>query len=239
MVANEHGPRRTGTFLGDMPSILQFIWLGLSVVFTLTAFASIVEPFLVWADFFSRIIQVYKSTLRDPLAQLVNAFWPSGWPRIPKVLFDLLIVWSAFFTALRLFWAREGKWLRNSRQRISWPLAFVLGPFVVSYYSIQFGALFNQEEGSVAEELFSHETGEEELSWEGLEAVRKRREAVEGARVDFRTTLRNLGAYYILLACAFILLLFINYQIKKAERTPPLTFGMSSLSDLAANVTEL
>ena len=124
-----------------MPVILQYAWLALTVILTLTGLASIVDGLIVWADFIAQAIQVYKSTLRDPIAWLVDMAWPKGWPRIPKMVFDVLIIWSAFFTALRLFWAREGRWLRNSanRARVSWPLAFVLGPFVGSYYAMKFG----------------------------------------------------------------------------------------------------
>jgi hypothetical protein len=98
-----------------MPAILQYTWLALTIVLTLTGLASIVEGFIIWADFFARIIDVYKATLRGPIANIVYLFWPSEWPRIPKPIFDIIIIWTAFFTALRVFWAREGKWLRQAR----------------------------------------------------------------------------------------------------------------------------
>ena len=202
-----------------MPVILQYVWLGLTVILTLTGLASIVDGFVVWADFIAQIIQVYKSTLRDPIARLVDIAWPQGWPRIPKMAFDLLIVWSSFFTALRLFWAREGRWLRTAFYgRISWPLAFALGPFVGSYYSMKFGGAINDETESLDRETHAHETGEEELSQEGILAIRRRRDAIVDFRDQIRTAIRNLGGYYLLIAAAFITLLFINYQIKRAER---------------------
>ncbi len=188
-----------------MPVLLQYIWLGLTIVLTLTGLASIVDGFVAWADFITQILQVYKSTLRDPVARLVDIAWPPGWLRIPKMLFDLLIIWSSFFTGLRLFWAREGRWLRNSRgrARISWPLAFALGPFVGSYYAIKFGGFLNDEANSVDCEMHLHEIGEKELSLEGRIAVRKRRESIADFRNQLRTAIRNLGGYYLLIVCVY------------------------------------
>ena len=202
-----------------MPVILQYAWLALTVILTLTGLASIVDGFVIWADFIAQIIHVYKSTLRDPIAHLVDIAWPQGWPRIAKMVFDLLIVWSAFFTALRLFWAREGRWIRKSgRGRISWPLAFALGPFVVSYYALIFGRLVNENSDAMDQEMHLHEIGQHELSEEGFHAVRRMREAIVDFRDQLRKAIRNLGGYYLLITAAFVMLLFINYQIKKAER---------------------
>jgi hypothetical protein len=203
---------------GGMPVILQYIWLGLTVILTLTGLASIVDGLIVWADFIAQLIQVYESTLRDPIARFIEAIWPAGWPRIPKTLFDLLVIWSSFFTALRLFWAREGQWLRKARRRISWPLAFILGPFVGTYYALRFGRLINEEIASVESEMRIHETGEETLTPIGLIAVGKRREAAKEFRNQLRVAIRNLGGYYLLVGASFVMLLFINYQIQRAER---------------------
>jgi hypothetical protein len=204
-----HGP------LAGMPLLLQYIWIGMTIILTVTGLASIVDGVVVWADFIAQILQVYKSTLRDPLAQAINMLWPTGWPRVPKSFFDFAIVWSSFFSGLRLFWSREGRWLRDSRGRakISWWTAFVLGPFVGSYYAIKFGHFLNSEADAIELEARLHESGKERLSELGIDALRKRREAVNYAREEVRAALLNLARYYLLIASAFVLLLFINFQV--------------------------
>jgi hypothetical protein len=82
-----------------------YVWLGISGLLNISGMASIVDGFVTWAKFFREFIDAYRWAIRDPLAHLGNAIWPFG--HIPGWVFDVFVLWSALFLALNIFVYRE------------------------------------------------------------------------------------------------------------------------------------
>ena len=78
-----------------------YIWLGVSVMLNLSGMASIVDGFVTWANFFRNIIDVYRATIREPLAWIGNLIWPFG--PIPGWVFDVFVIWAALVLALNIW----------------------------------------------------------------------------------------------------------------------------------------
>ena len=77
------------------------IWFGISIVLSILGLISLAEGLGVWTKFLRDIIDIYRATVREPLAYIGNAIWPFG--HIPHWVFDIVVIWSAFFLALNLF----------------------------------------------------------------------------------------------------------------------------------------
>ena len=77
-------------------------WLGLSVALNVTGMASLVEGVVTWADFIGQIIAVYRAVIREPMQWIAQLIWPTSWPRIPAAAFDLIVVWSCLFLSANI-----------------------------------------------------------------------------------------------------------------------------------------
>jgi hypothetical protein len=84
-----------------------YLWLALSILLNISGIGSIVDGLVHWAGFFRDALDIYRVWIREPLLWEVHLVWPSSWPRIPGSVFDLLVVWSAFFLAVNLQTYRE------------------------------------------------------------------------------------------------------------------------------------
>lgn len=77
-------------------------WLGLSVALNVIGMASLVDGVVIWADFIRQMVELYRALIRDPLEWAAQLFWPASWPRIPASFFDLLVVWSCLFLSTNI-----------------------------------------------------------------------------------------------------------------------------------------
>lgn len=82
-----------------------YVWLGISGAMNLSGMASIVDGFVTWANFFRNIIDVYRVTIREPLAWIGHFIWPFG--PIPGWVFDVVVIWAALVLAVNIWWHRE------------------------------------------------------------------------------------------------------------------------------------
>ncbi len=82
-----------------------YVGLVISGLLNLTGMASIVDGLVTWAHFFRDIIDVYRTVIREPLAYVGNHIWPFG--HIPHWFFDVFVLWSAIFLAANIIVRRE------------------------------------------------------------------------------------------------------------------------------------
>lgn len=192
---------------------LSSFWLSLSVLLNITGIASFVDGLVVWADFFQNIIEFYRTTIRAPLAELVSAVWPAGWPPIPGWCFDIFIVWSAFFLAknianMRVF-GRTIVGYRFSKHSPPAALLYCLWDFIATpFKTIAIAGQANDPHRlpSLAGEIPEGATivlGDYVGEHPTLGPTRI-------SRVEFY---RLAALYLLFLVCAFVVLLFINYQL--------------------------
>ncbi len=85
---------------GNRGNFWLYVGLGISGLLNLTGMASIVDGLVIWAEFFRDFIDTYRWAIRDPLAYIGNAIWPFG--MIPSWVFDVFVIYSALFLALNL-----------------------------------------------------------------------------------------------------------------------------------------
>lgn len=218
-----------------MLKLLKYISLGLSIILTLAGLASIVDAFIVWARFFAEIIDLYKNLIREPLAYAVDLLWPDAWPDIPRIVFDILIIWISCFTALRLFLTLEEDGWKVMFRDYKRPLfaqikAFLLGPLLIPYYSWLWASHLRYEETLLDSEKDEVDRGEVRLTNIGWWALETRTTAVAGARQYMQRAFTRLGLYYFGLLAAFILILFVNYQLLKASHKGEQKFGINAPS---------
>jgi hypothetical protein len=76
---------------------ILYLWLALSMLLNISGVASIVDGFVHWANFFKDFLDIYRAWIREPISWAVHLVWPSWWPKIPPWVFDLLVIWSAFY----------------------------------------------------------------------------------------------------------------------------------------------
>ena len=77
-------------------------WLGLSVALNVIGIASLVHGVVIWADFIRQMVEIYRAFIREPLEWAAQLIWPASWPRIPAVLLDLLVIWSCLFLSTNI-----------------------------------------------------------------------------------------------------------------------------------------
>jgi hypothetical protein len=82
-------------------------WLALSLLINVSGIGSIVDGFVHWAGFFRDSLDIYRHLIREPLSWTVNLVWPPSWWKIPPWVFDLFVIWSAFFLASNIAVMRE------------------------------------------------------------------------------------------------------------------------------------
>jgi hypothetical protein len=117
-----------------IPKPIIYAWLLLSLVLNITGIASILDGFVVWADFFKNAISLYQMTIRGPIMLAVNLIYPSAWPRIPGWVFDIVIVWTSFFLAYRLYVLSERTTSPSPIIKSNPLVIFLLGPLAVPYF---------------------------------------------------------------------------------------------------------
>ena len=192
---------------------LGSFWLALSVLLNLTGIASIVDGLVQWAAFFQNIIEFYRTTIRAPIAGLVAVVWPAGWPPIPGWCFDVLIIWSAFFLAKNIANMKTfGRTIIGYRfSKHSPPVAlasclweFIVTPFKTLGIAVQGNNPLRQP--SVMEDIAPDATviGGDYVGTHPMLGV-TRISRVEYYRLSAR--------YLTFLVAAFVVLLFINYQL--------------------------
>jgi hypothetical protein len=83
-----------------------YVWLGLSGLMNIAGLSSLVGDLVQWADFFQHnFIDTYRWIIRDPLTYVGNAIWPFG--TIPYFVVDFFVVWSAFLLAFNVYTYRD------------------------------------------------------------------------------------------------------------------------------------
>ena len=85
------------------------LWLLFSVLLNVSGIASIIDGFFRWQGFFRDFLDLYHAWIRHPVSWAIHLVWPASWPRIPKSIIDVLIVWSGFFLAVNLWFLRTRK----------------------------------------------------------------------------------------------------------------------------------
>jgi hypothetical protein len=98
--------RLTGEAKGKLGPFL-YLWLALSTLLNISGIASIVDGLVHWVHFFRDFLDIYRTWIREPISWAVHLMWPSWWPRIPKWMFDVFVVWAAFFLAGNICWIRK------------------------------------------------------------------------------------------------------------------------------------
>ncbi len=73
-----------------------FVPLSLSVALNVTGLAGLVDGVVVWIGFFKDAINLYSDYVRQPLMTATTAVWPPFFPSIPRIAYDLFVVWLAF-----------------------------------------------------------------------------------------------------------------------------------------------
>jgi hypothetical protein len=99
-----------------------YLWLALSTLLNLTGMASIVQGFIDWAQFLAEFINLYRVSVREPLSWAAHLAWPSSWPRIPGLVIDWLCVSAGFFLAMNIFGL-----IRDKQTFFGWLMAEVAG----------------------------------------------------------------------------------------------------------------
>ena len=82
------------------------LWLGLSTLLNVTGIASLIDNVILWADFFTNIIDVYRRTVGAVLSPIYSLF-PL---RVPYWVTDVLVLWSlSLLTTNFLSWEQHHK----------------------------------------------------------------------------------------------------------------------------------
>jgi hypothetical protein len=84
------------------PDLFIYLWLVLTWLLTVSGIASIVQGFVEWKSFLKDLLSIYQASIREPISWVVHLVWPSWWPKIPPWVFDLFVIWSACFLALNI-----------------------------------------------------------------------------------------------------------------------------------------
>ncbi len=159
-----------------------YVWLGVSGLLNLSGMASLVDGFVTWANFFRNIIDVYRATIREPLAWIGHQIWPFG--PIPGWVFDVVVFWAALLLAVNIWlYIEDGKtvfgWMREcSREfedKVFFLLLAILGFVSLPFFGI-FWAFEDDDDGRFVKGVFLN---------------------------------------FLLLVAAFMLILFINWQIRQ------------------------
>lgn len=77
-----------------------YVWFCIALLLSVSGMASIVDGFVVWVKFFRNVIDVYRATIREPLANVERLIWSSG--SIPDWAFDVFVVGAGMLLAFRL-----------------------------------------------------------------------------------------------------------------------------------------
>jgi hypothetical protein len=89
-----------------LPRPIIYLWLALSVLLNVSGIASIVDGIVHWANFFKDFLDIYRHFIREPISWAVHLVWPSWWPKIPPLVFDIFVIWSACFFAYNMSFIR-------------------------------------------------------------------------------------------------------------------------------------
>ena len=127
------------------PRPYLYVVLFFSILLNLTGLASIVDGVVVWANFIKDFIEQYQIYVRGSLAEVFRFIWPADWPFPPNWFFDLIIVWSSFYAAFRVFMVFEPKNRRFNYRFLgpSWVPLF-LGPLVPIVYWLRLRRFIGQ-----------------------------------------------------------------------------------------------
>ena len=201
-----------------LPAALNRIIVVISAFFSILGLSSIVDGFVTWIGFFRRILDVYQDRVRDPVARAID--WVlAGIVPLPVIVIDILIIWTACFAVFRLFisFEKQHRFIFGYQRR-SWyfyPLAFTLGPLLPLYLKYWTDKRTSYERRIAEEELKEGTEGTEgwRLSKIGKIAIRKRIEAASDWREAANDVHKVFAAYYGAAIVAFVLILFINYQL--------------------------
>jgi hypothetical protein len=171
---------------------IVWAWLILSVTLNISGIASIADSLVTWGRFFHDIIDVYRTLIREPLSWLVHLIWPSWFPRIPPWIFDLLVVWVGFWIAFNAFW------LNNFGHTIIGEILFTrLGRargLVISLRAFVFGPL-----------IFLAHLARGRLWPRNAKLI----------TALYLATLPRGRMYYLVLVAVFVVILFLNWQLKR------------------------
>lgn len=170
-------------------------WLLISVALNVTGLASLVDGAVVWVKFFQQFIDQYRVLVRNPLQAAFHFVWPSSWPTVPGWAFDLLVVWASVFvgTNIAFYRATGGTILGDAWRRVSGIGSFLIFLMIslMMFLSVPFGtlSLIVRPQNYKKNILFPD-----------------RPRAV-------RSVAYAIGAVF----AAFILILFVNFQIKRLQ----------------------
>ena len=205
---------------------LSYFWLTLSILLNLTGIASIVDGMVEWAGFFQNIVELYRETVRAPLAELVATVWPAGWPQIPGWCFDILIIWSAFFIAKNIantrIFGRSIIGYRFSKHSPPVALLYCLWEFLATpFKTIAIALQANNPHRRPSAEMLIGRTilldnsyGERRPFLAALSGDYVGQHPRFGPTRVSRVEYYRLAALYLaFLVGAFVVLLFINYQL--------------------------
>jgi hypothetical protein len=93
--------------LGTRPPLRQrndliYLWLVLSYLGSVASISSIVDGLVQWVNFFRDFLDIYHTWIREPISWAVHLVWPTSWFPLPPWVFDLFVVWSAFWVAFNI-----------------------------------------------------------------------------------------------------------------------------------------
>jgi hypothetical protein len=136
-----------------------YVGLALALLVGISGTASIVDGVVHWANVFKGFLEIYRVTLHEPIAWVVNLAWPTTWSAIPARAIDLFVVWSAFYLAVNINDLKiNGKiFITNATAGSSFLesiaivlLSFLLIPLVVLYTFACSGRHLNSNEAKVS-----------------------------------------------------------------------------------------
>jgi hypothetical protein len=84
-----------------------YFWLAMSVLLNISGLASIVDGFVVWVGFLRNFIEIYRAWIREPMLWAAHLVWPNGWPRIPGWIMDWLCISGSFALAVNAIALRD------------------------------------------------------------------------------------------------------------------------------------
>jgi hypothetical protein len=214
--------------MNSIPKPYLIIYLILSAVLNILGIASLVDGVVSWAGFAAQIITTYRAYFREPILHFLIFFWPSGWPRIPGWVIDILVIQSSFFISYRLFMSFEKrkfgnvfKELKISKHGIFY---FIGGPIVPFFQLLQVVRIARREIQMARGEAIIGQAAQKQiqrygssnlpvLSGEGWRALDKRQLAGLQALDAAKTTFFKLNLYYACYLALVIVILFVAYQI--------------------------
>ena len=166
-----------------------YVGLVISGLLNLTGLASIVDGLVTWAHFFREIIDVYRATIREPLAYVGNHLWPFG--HIPHWAFDVFVLWSALFLATNIFqYGKRGRTLFGLIQVVhrgeGLIPAFAAAIVFTIFLPIILIFLFLGTRSGDASE-----------------------------KAELRKEVKEVLQNFLLILAVFVVILFINWQLKK------------------------